>query len=609
MTEFDYGAFLKSPSRAHWERVGLRRRAGVCVPLFSLHSKDSVGIGEYPDLKGLVDWCAATGLSIIQLLPLNDVGYDFAPYSAKSSFALDPMYLSLRCLWGVDAGRFEGEIRELGRGFPIGRKVNYGIKGAKMSLLWRMFETRERPEDPRFQQFRRRTAFWLRDDALYKILKGRFNGAGWEDWPEPYRKRNPQALDKLVAEEKESVRFHEWLQWQIFEQFLEAKSHAESRGVLLMGDMPFLVARDSADVWAHPDYFRLDLSVGAPPDLYFAGGQRWGMPAYDWPALAKADYDYLERKLRYAQNFYDLFRIDHVIGVFRVFTIPLSSPPERQALDGVFEPKDEALWEDHGRRLLDVMLKSTTMLPCGEDLGVVPACSYKVLRELSIPGLDVQRWARDWGNTYAFNSPESYRPNSVAVSSTHDMSIVAGWWRDETATVDALSFQVKCKDRRLLHDELKNRLFDPAREAHGRLHWRPEINSEPALLEGLGLRAEEARDFLDLFRSSRWEKEIFWKFLGMEGAPAETATPEFVRRVLEKAGETSSIFSVQLLQDWLSAGGALEGQDPGESRINLPGTVGNHNWSTVSPVSLDDLQTWEGNAGILDVNRRTGRCP
>ncbi|MBK8576023.1 MAG: 4-alpha-glucanotransferase [Elusimicrobia bacterium] len=609
MTGYDYQSFLQSPSRPHWDRVGLNRRAGVCAPLFSLHTKESVGIGEIPDLKPFVDWCAGTGLSIIQLLPLNDVGYDFAPYSAKSSFALDPMYLSLRNMAGVDTDRFEPEIQNIAERFPIGGRVNYGIKGAKMDLLWRMFTHRDKPEDSRFQLYRRRTAYWLRDDALFKILKQRFQGASWEQWPDPYRDRKATVLDKLVSEERDSVRFHEWLQWQLYEQFLEVKAHAKRRGVLLMGDMPFLVARDSADVWAHPNYFRLDLSAGAPPDLYFAGGQRWGMPAYNWPALARGDYDYLERKLRYAENFYDMYRIDHVIGVFRLYTIPLSSPADRGGLDGVFEPKDERGWEQHGRRLLEVMLESTRMLPCGEDLGVVPACSYKVLRELSIPGLDVQRWARDWGKTYGFNSPGTYRPNAVAVCSTHDMSIVAAWWQYEVATVDDYFLKIKCETRKIPYEPLKEKLFVPDQEAHGRLHWRPEIDSEEVFLKAVGLGADEAGDFLDVYRSTRWEREKFWNFLGMEGKPTSIATPDFVRRALEKAGETASVFSIQLLQDWLYAGGGLEGQDVWTARVNLPGSVADTNWSYVVPLSVDSLLSWSGNADILEVNKKTGRCP
>lgn len=605
MTPTDYSRFLSGLAGPHWERLSTHRRAGVCVPLFSLRSAESVGIGEIPDLMGLVDWCVAAGLSIIQLLPLNDVGYDFAPYSAKSSFALDPMYLSLRRLAGVDAGRYDGEIRELSRGFPVGPRVNYGIKGAKSAVLWRMFEGRDKPEDPRFARFRKNNAYWLRDDAYYKVLKSRFHGASWEDWDEPFRLRDSAALHRLAETEREALRFHEWLQWQIAEQFAAVRRYAEAKGVRFMGDLPFLVARDSADVWAHPGYFKLNLSSGAPPDLYFAGGQRWGMPPYDWPAMAAHGYDYLAQKLRAAEHFYDLYRIDHVIGVFRVFTIPLDSPTERQGLDGAFDPRDDSSWENHGRRLLEVMLKSTRMVPCGEDLGVVPPCSYRVLADLSIPGLDVMRWSRDWGKTYAFHPVETYRPNSVAVASTHDMTTVAAWWKYEVGTVDDYSFRLKCRSCGLDPDALSPNLFEAA-APHGRLHWRLDVDSEEVLLWRLGLSADRAQEFLDLYRATRWERDAYWRFLGLEGPANPEPTPDFVRRVLEKAGESASIFSIQLLQDWLNAGGWM-GADPWTDRINLPGSVGPENWSYLSPLSLEDLGRWNGTAVLRDINQRTGR--
>lgn len=605
MNDTAYAAFTNGPAKTHWEKVSTRRRAGVCVPLFSLHSADSVGIGDLQDLNALVDWCAHVGLSIVQLLPLNDVGYDFAPYSAKSSFALDPMYLSLRKLDGVDTGKFANDLRDLARLFPIGGRVNYAIKSAKMALLWKMYQARTIPEPARFSRFQDANAYWLRDDALYKVCKTRFQGAPWEEWPLPYRQRTPDVLRELAASEAENVRFHEWVQWQLFEQFDNAKRHARRKGVLFMGDMPFLVARDSADVWAHPHYFKLDLSAGAPPDLYFAGGQRWGMPPYHWPALADAGHDYLAQKLKYAENFYDLYRIDHVIGVFRVFTIPLSSPAERQGLDGVFDPADEGMWEDHGRRLLTTMLGATRMLPCGEDLGVVPPCSYKVLAELSIPGLEVMRWARDWGKTNEFLPTEKYRPNAVAVASTHDMTPVAAWWKHEAATVDDYFFQLKCAARRLDYETVAAKLFEPA--VNGRRRWKPEIDSEEIFLWNLGIPAERAGDFLDLFRSTRFERETFWKFLGLSGRVYPKPTPRFVQRVMEKANESAAIFSVQLFQDWLATAGVMS-KDLWADRINLPGSIGPHNWSYVSPLSLEELSKWPGNRGILELNKRTGRA-
>ncbi len=425
-----YDGFLRAASGRQWKRLGARRRAGTAAPLFSLHSRRSVGIGEIPDLVLLADWCRATGQSIIQLLPLNDVGPDFAPYSAQSSYALDPMYLALDRLHGVDAGRFEKAIASLRGRFAAGRRVDYGIKAAKLEVLASMFDPKSLDSEA-FRRFRAANGGWLGDYALYKSLKERFGQSSWEAWPAPYKNRDREALAVFEGENAATVLFHQWLQWQLAEQFAASHRACGERGVYLMGDMPFLVARDSADVWAFQKGFKLGLASGAPPDMYSDKGQRWGMPPYDWEAIAADGWRCVKEKLACAQRYYDLFRVDHVIGAFRLFTVPLSEPQENVALNGVFDPPDETVWEAQGRRILRVMLESSEMLPCGEDLGVVPPVAVKVMGEWAIPGLDVQRWTRDWKGTKDFIAPAATRKNAVSVVSTHDTSLFGGWWREE----------------------------------------------------------------------------------------------------------------------------------------------------------------------------------
>ncbi len=595
----DYAAFLQAPSARQWLALGVVRRAGTCAPLFSLHSKGSVGIGEFPDLEPLSDWLKKTGQSLLQLLPLNDVGYDFAPYSAKSSFALDPMYISLDRLRGVNLRFFKNDIATLRARFPIGTRVNYGIKAAKMELLWKIYKTLKM-ESASLDEFRRNSAYWRKDDALYKVLKDRFHGKSWEDWEPAYRDREPEAIARLAAENARALAFHEWVQWQAFEQLREVKAYAAARGVRLMGDMPFLVARDSADVWAHPGYFKRHLAAGAPPDLYFAGGQRWGMPPYDWPALEANGFDYLKEKLRCAEKYYDLFRVDHMIGVFRVYTIALDSPAERGGLDGVFDPPGENHWEGQGRRILGAMLDATAMLPCGEDLGVVPACSNKVLDDLAIPGLEVQRWSRDWKDTKDFRPARFYRKNACAVASTHDMAPLADWWNDEAGTVDDYFFKLKCEARGFSYDHFRDQLFEPPRL--GRLRWRAGMTAAK-MLEILGLAEESARDFLDIFAGTADEREKFWRHIGLPGEPSKKATPEFIRAALAAAAKTASVFSVQLLFDWFS----LDPKLGAGRRVNIPGTVAEENWSVVSPLSVEALRRWPGNQTLKRLHREARR--
>lgn len=602
-----YDSFLSSRARRQWERIGLRRRAGVAAPLFSLHSSAGLGVGEFPDISLLADWCAECGMSVIQLLPLNDMGGDFAPYNAQSSWALDPLYVRLDSLEGVDAGGFRSDLDALRRAFPAGGpRVDYRLKAAKLSLLRKMFRRRAAKDDVRFRKFREHARYWLPDYALYKVLKDLRGGAAWEAWDPPQRDRDPAWLEEAPRRHAEEILFQQWVQWQAHRQLKEARERAAARGVLLMGDLPFLVARDSADVWARRDHFKLSLSSGAPPDMYFAAGQRWGMPPYDWDGVAAGGYAYLAEKLRYAENFYDLFRVDHVIGVFRLYTVPLSEPPETAGANGVFDPPDKSLWEEHGRKILGVILDSTRMLPCGEDLGDVPDCSYKVLKETAVPGLDVQRWARDWATTGAFKLPEGYRPHSAAVLSTHDSPVFAAWWRDEAGTVDEALFRKKCASRGIPFDEVKDKLFDPARSAPGRLRWRPDVRDEGVLLWNLARPENEVRDFVDMYRSTFTERELFWSFAGLPGFPSEDASPELAGAALRRAGESASIFSVQLLQDWLSLDRVLPG-DPSDWRINVPGTVVPRNWSYVLPIPLEKLRTLPVNASIRRLNERTGR--
>lgn len=531
----DYSSFLSTPAGRAWGRLGARRRAGVCAPLFSLRSRRSVGVGEIPDLLLLGDWCLATEQSIIQLLPLNDTGFDFTPYSAQSSFALDPMYLALDRLRGVRPASFSSAVDDLRKKFPHGPRVDYGVKAAKLELLWRMFRTAETAEDADFAQYRENHGEWLKDYALFKTLKEKFGQKRWEEWDAPFRRRDPEALAEFEWDNAETVLFHKWVQWQLHEQLADVRRVLNERGLVLMGDLPFLTARDSADVWTFQSSFKLDEESGAPPDMYSEKGQRWGMPPYDWAKIESEGWRYVRYKLRCSEDFYDIFRIDHVIGVFRIFTIPASEPAANGALNGRFDPPDRDSWESHGRRVLTAMIESSHMLPCGEDLGDVPVCSDRVLAEMGVPGLNVQRWTRAWKKDKSFTPADAYRANACAVLSTHDASLAAEWW---------------------------------AREAE------PE------------------------------EKRLFLAFLG--GGRADMPPDEAVRRALEKAAESAAVFSIQLVQDYWSAGGLLPG-DPSLWRVNMPGIVAPSNWSVVLPRPLEDWGDFPINAFLADLHKRTGR--
>jgi 4-alpha-glucanotransferase len=608
MKDSNYASFLSSKCGKIWKKVGARRRAGVTAPLFSLYSKKSIGIGEAPDLKLLIDWCGKTGLSIIQLLPLNDVGFDFRPYDAQSSMALDPMYLSLEGLADCDLKCFIADIKGLRKQFPAGQaRVDYAVKKAKLELLGGIFASSAASrKSKKFLGFLKVHKDWLEDYAFFKALKDQFRMSGWMDWPEEFRNKKPEALAAFAKKNADAILFYKWLQWQLFEQFGDVKRYAAKQGVLLMGDMPFLVSRDSADVWAHQEYFRLDLSSGAPPDLYFAQGQRWGMPPYHWENIAADDFRYLRGKMKCAEHLFDLYRIDHFVGMFRLWTIALSEPAEHAGMHGLFDPRDESLWKDHGKKILEVMLGSAKMLPCAEDLGVVPKCSYEILEEYKIPGSDVQRWVRNWGKDYRFKDGEVYRENSMAMLSTHDTSAFCAWWEYEAGTVDEWFFRKKCEERGISLDPIKEKLFDLSHSGYGRLRWRHEIESVGMLLAILGKSHDEAWHIVDAYLSSYEEKKFYWQHVGMTGPVENRASVEFVRKALENVNRTRSVFSLQILQDWLSLGEFKE-RDSWDYRINVPGSMGEQNWSVVAPFSLEALQKIPVNKTVRKIVVDSGR--
>lgn len=517
------------------------------VPLFSVHSRRSTGIGDLEDLKLLTDWCKKTGNSILQLLPMNELGNNFCPYESISSFALEPAYAAVD-RDGVSPpfpSQQEGNPTR-GGGTSVAR-VDYRIKELKIKILREIYSEKGRQNRDEVEKFREENAWWVNDFSLFKTLKTHHGNRPWYEWPDAYQNHGSASVKSFYFEHKPEIDFQIWLQWLLHKEFKNAKSYASEKGILLMGDLPVLSSRDSADAWAHPEFFKLDFAAGAPPDMFSRKGQRWGrpgLPTYNWKSIAEDNYRYLKEKLRYAGEFYDILRIDHVVGLFRLWSIPFQEPLENEGANGSFDPPDEREWEEHGRKILTVMLDSTKMLLCGEDLGMIPAACPRTMEALAVPGIDVQRWTRDWNGTQDFLPPEDYRFLAVSALSTHDTTNWNEWWEKEST------------------DEERGR---------------------------------------------------FWKHLGLEGPVRKTAGPEMTGAALRFILKTKSIFSIQLIFDWLNLAGSnkpersiLTGKQSW-SRINKPGTVSDENWSLLLPISLEDLLDHEVCVEIRNLIAESGR--
>jgi isoamylase len=424
-----------------------RRRAGLLLPLFSIRAGSGWGLGEILDLPRMATWAHEAGFSVLQLLPVNALGgLDPSPYAASSAFALDPVYLSLeRCedFQGAGGrGALAPALRDELVRLEGGARVNWprirAIKQEALRLAFDHFREQEwKKRSPRAHQladFMRHARHWLDDYALFAVLHQQL-GRSWMEWRAGARDREPDAIARVRQEQAEPLLQIAWVQWQLDLQWQEARAEASRAGVDLMGDLPFMVGADSADVWANRGLFRTDLSVGTPPDDFSAEGQDWGLPVYDWPAFQRADFAWLRARAKRAGELFSLYRIDHVIGFYRTYF---------RSIDGGtsgFTPPDEGMQIRLGETVMRLMRRWGEVV--AEDLGTVPPFLRPSLERSGVPGYKVLRWEKD-GDVY--RDPAEWPALSVATNATHDTDTTAEWYdalsadqRSKLAQIPALS--------------------------------------------------------------------------------------------------------------------------------------------------------------------------
>jgi 4-alpha-glucanotransferase len=405
------------------------RRAGVLVPLFSLRGDHDWGCGDIGDVVPFARWAARAGFSLVQLLPVNETtAADPSPYAAASAFALDPVYLSLEdCEDFVAAGGLgalgDEQRRELAR-VRASERVDWaavrGLKSAAAHLAFERFVRDEWSARTRrageLADFQARQRAWLEDSALFSFLHAQQQKA-WLDWPQALRDREPDALAEVAARHPLELLERAWLQWQLDLQWRRARAAAADLGVGLMGDLPFVVSTDSADVWARREVFRTDLTVGTPPDAFSATGQDWGLPAYDWDNFERVGSAYQRARAVRAGELYSAYRVDHVIGLYRTFVRKHKDDP------GHFFPAEEPAQIALGEALLRLHAGVAEVI--AEDLGSVPDFLPPSLTRLGIPGYRVLRWEKD---EEIYRDPASWPVVSAATNGTHDTESSAEWY-------------------------------------------------------------------------------------------------------------------------------------------------------------------------------------
>ncbi len=421
----------------------MRRQAGVVLPLFAIRTRDDWGIGQYTALPLGAAWILRAGHRLLQVLPPHELSAgESSPYGALTAFGLDPIYADIHAVEDLDEPAIAEALGEAGRRAleraRAADRVDYaavrGLKRVALQAAFDRFHQREwlqrTARATRLADFARREHGWLADLALYGALRGSRSGWGWTTWSEAERDRSPAAITMARADHAEPILQAAYVQWTLQEQWESAHRQMRDLGVELMGDLPFVVGTESADVWSHASQFQLHLSLGAPPDDFSADGQDWGLPPYDWLAMEADDLSWLRMRARRAAQLYDRFRLDHVVGYFRQWV------RRRDGRDrGRFDPEGQDAQRARGRRVLGAMFDELSRAgdrvdpprAIAEDLGVIPPFVRESLRDLRMPGYRVLPWEKD---ADSFRDPRTFPSDSVVCWSTHDTPPIDAWWSE-----------------------------------------------------------------------------------------------------------------------------------------------------------------------------------
>ena len=447
------------------------RRAGISVPLFSLRSSRSWGIGEIGDIPAVSDWLRAGNQSVLQILPLNELApSESSPYSALSAMAIDPQFISI---WMMDEAHglereWRAEIEYVRRTPRIDYKAVRDLKQRALRVSFERFLKSEWLLDTGrsavFRDFIADESWWLDEYSMYRALRADSGERPWPEWPSDLREREPSALQRARERLEGQILFYQYVQWVAARQWQSVRQAIA--GIEILGDFPFMVTLDSADVWSRRRDFLLDASVGTPPDAFSETGQEWGLPPYNWDEARRNDFTWLRMRARRQANLYDGFRVDHLVGFYRTYVRPLDGRPP------FFMPPEVPAQIALGETVLRIIIETNADVSV-EDLGTVPTFVRESIARLGVPGYKVWRWETE--------DPAMYPPLSVAMSGTHDTETLGAWWETLTAAerarfgIEAEHYDEEVRDliiEKLFHSG-SNLVLLPIQDVFG---WRDRIN-------------------------------------------------------------------------------------------------------------------------------------
>ena len=650
------------------------RGAGMAVPVFSLRSDQSFGVGEFLDLKPLADWGRKAGLKLIQILPVNDTSAthswkDSYPYAAISAFALHPVYINLAAAANPENRRLLTELEPARQRLNALETVDYeAVMAAKMGFLKRIFPSQKAATfgESEYQAFFAENEHWLAPYAAFCCLRDKFGTADFSRWPE-HQKFDARKI-AMLAQDNDEIAFHYFVQFHLHLQLREAAAYMHARGLVLKGDIAIGVYRHGADVWQQPELFHVDMQAGAPPDPFAAKGQNWGFPTYNWPRMAADGFAWWKRRFAQMGCYFDAFRIDHILGFFRIWSSPAHAV---EGILGYFVPalpvesaELSGEWLGFKRERLTKPFISAAVLSeiFGEE-------AEAVRREFLLPDGEGRYMLKpDYGTQRqvekCFAAREQTERNARLKIGLFDLisnvilleangELHFRFGMDQTPSFRHLPAQTQSRLRELYIDYFFRRQDDFwQREALQKLPALKRVTNMlicgedlglvpacvPQVMKDLGFLSLEVQrmpkaagkefshpadaPYLSVVTPSThdmstirgwWEEDraltqkFFEQGLGLAGEAPLTAEPGMVEAVVRQHLASPAMWGIFQLQDLLGLDGELRRPDAQVERINVP-AVPNYYWRYRMHLTLEKLQEADVfNSRLARLIRENGR--
>ncbi|MBP3432390.1 MAG: 4-alpha-glucanotransferase [Alistipes sp.] len=609
----DNEALVIDGLRPHFDMAPWRG-AGVAIPVFSLRSQDSFGVGEFYDLKLMVDWAAATGQSIIQILPINDTTMygtweDSYPYNANSTFALHPQFLHLEAVGKLKDKAEAERFTVLGKELNLLPAVDYErVNNAKAEYLHAIFaqEGKKTLASKEFKAFMEANEEWLKPYAVFCALRDKYATPDFSKWGSMAKYTKAKAA-KYEKEHYDEVAYNYFVQYHLSKQLREVRDYAHANGVVLKGDIPIGISRTSVDAWVYPELFNMDSSAGAPPDDFSVLGQNWGFPTYNWAKMAEDGYAWWKARFVKMAEYFDAYRIDHILGFFRIWEIPLDAV---NALLGRFNPAlpysvEEIAsygfrfehWHTGNIAETDNMLFVEDKLQKGKYHPRISAYSTDCYRWLSDDQKEAYNRLYDdffYRRHNDFWKWEALKKLPALIGATR--MLVCG--EDLGMIPDCVPSVMS--GEQILSLEIQRMPKDPKVE-FGSTYDYPYLSICTTGTHDMNpLRAwwEEDRGVTQRFYN---------QVLGAWGDAPYFCEPWICEQVVAMHLKSPAMLTVLPLQDWVAMDGELRRENPNDERINVPANS-RHYWRYRMHLSLEELLKADGlNAMIRQKIAESGR--